>query len=829
MSPHSFRVPFFVSMTAAALVGADALAAQEGADAYQTPAPELVSLVDAPRAPGVSLNPDRSLMLLTYRPSLPPIAEVAAPELRIAGLRINPRTNGPSRSRGASALAFMTLDGFEMPVTGLPDQPRLGGASWSPRGDRIAFTNTGEGGIELWTADAATAMARRIGDFHLNGAYSGTGLSWSPDGGSLYVKMVPAGRGDASAEQLVPTAPVIEESTGGAAPARTYQDLLANQHDEALFEYYATSQLARVDFHGDGTGGYEIHTLGEPALVRGASIAPDGEHLLVRTTERPYSYQVPASRFPTRIEVWNAATGQVLHTVAELPLLDAIPTSFGSVAEGPRSVSWRPDADATLVWVEAQDGGDASARADIRDRVFLQSAPFDSDPTVLADLPLRYGGIRWAEEGYALISESWFSTRQSRTYRVDTGGDTALPEMELVFDVSTEDRYNNPGTPVFRTNDRGRGVLVTDDGGSAIYLAGQGASPEGSRPFFRKHNLGTGETTELFRSSGDYYEGLVAPLGDGRIITRRESKTEPPNYYIRDLESGRLTAVTDFTHPYPQFAGIRKEALQYKRADGVPLSATLYLPADYDAEADGPLPAFVWAYPTEFKSAQAAGQRTDSPHRFTTLGYGGAVPYVVRGYAVIDNASMPVIGEGDAEPNDTFRQQLVDNAAAAIRAGVERGVVDPDRVAIGGHSYGAFMTGNLLAHSDLFRAGIARSGAYNRTLTPFGFQREERLFWEAPDLYAYMSPFMHADKVNEPILLIHGEDDNNSGTFPVQSQRFYAALKGLGATARLVMLPGESHGYVARESVLHVLWETDRWLEMHVKNARPTQTATDDM
>ena len=369
---------------------------------------------------------------------------------------------------------------------------------------------------------------------------------------------------------------------------------------------------------------------------------------------------------------------------------------------------------------------------------------------------------------------------------------------------------------------------MTADDGASIYLTGQGASPEGNRPFIRKMTLATGETTELFRSEAPYYEIPSELFTDGRLLTRRESVNEPPNYFLRDLDAGTMSAVTDFPHPYPQFAGIRKETVHYEREDGVPLSATLYLPADYDQETDGPLPTFVWAYPTEFKSAAAAGQRSGSPHQFTRLNYSGAIPYVVRGYAVLDNASMPVIGEGDDEPNDTFRDQLVANAQAAVNEGVRRGVVDPERVGVGGHSYGAFMTGNLLAHSDIFKAGVARSGAYNRTLTPFGFQREERLFWEDPDLYFYMSPFMHADKVNEPILLIHGEDDNNSGTFPVQSRRFYAALKGLGATARLVFLPAESHGYAARESVLHVLWETDRWLEMHVKNAARVRTTTED-
>ena len=690
---------------------------------------------------------------------------------------------------------------------------------WSPDGRHVVFTHDTDTSIQLWIVDVASARARRLSNLEVNNASFGSPLSWAADGSALYVRAVPPSRGEAPVKPMVPAGPVIEENTGELAPARTYQDLLKNQHDEDLFEYYATSQLARVALDGS------VAMLGEPSLIGRANPSPDGNYLLVATTSRPFSYQVPASRFPNRIEVWDTS-GNAVHEVANLPLQDRVPTSFGSVPEGVRSVSWRPDADATLYWVEAQDGGDAQASAEIRDKIFTHAAPFAGPAAELAALALRYGGVRWAEEGFGLVTENWFSTRQQRTYRFDSNDPG---ELELLFDVSTEDRYNNPGQPMLRANDRGQAVLMTADGGRSIYLAGAGASPEGNRPFLRKRNLDTGAEEEFFRSEAPYYEGPVALLEDGRLLTRRESKDEPVNYFVRDLGRDRIAAVTAFPHPYPQFAGIRKEAIQYERDDGVPLSATLYLPADYDSDRDGPLPTFVWAYPTEFKSAAAAGQRRDSPYQFTRINYSGAVPYVTRGYAVLDNASMPVIGEGDAEPNDTFRPQLVANAKAAIDEGVRRGVVDPDRVAVGGHSYGAFMTGNLLAHSDLFRAGISRSGAYNRTLTPFGFQREERLFWEDPELYFDMSPFMHADKVNEPILLIHGEDDNNSGTFPIQSRRFYAALKGLGAVVRLVMLPGESHGYQGRESVLHVLWETDRWLEMHVKNApKKTVTTTDD-
>ena len=780
---------------------------------YRTPSPELAALVDAPRTPSVSLSPDNRLMLVMTRPGAPSIAEVSAPELRLAGLRIDPNNYGPSRGGGFDGMAFRALDGTETGILGLPEDPRIGSVRWAPGGETVAFTQTTEEEIQLWVVDVETATARQLLDAPLNDAYYGAVFDWV-DARTIVAKTIPAGHGNPPPEPRVPTGPVIQQTTGEAAPARTYQDLLQNPHDEAVFTHYATAQMVKVGLDGS------IQMLGDPDTFSGFSPSPDGSYALVETTHEPFSYLVPAYRFPTRIEVWDME-GNVVTEIADLPLQDNVPIGFGSVPTGVRSIGWRADAPATLYWTEALDGGDSNVEAEERDRVVMLEAPFRDEPTEIARLGLRYGGVYWSDEGFALVNESWFATREANMYRIDPDDPG---DRELVFSLSTEDRYADPGRPVFTSSEWGTtSVLKTDDDGRYIYLSGQGASPAGNRPFLRKMELATGETEEIFRSDAPYYEYPVELLDEeeGILLTRRESATEPANYYLRDLDAGTATAVTDFPHPYPEYADIQVEVVQYEREDGIPLSAKLYLPPDYDAETDGPLPGLVWAYPTEFKSADAAGQRSDSPYQFKSVSYWGAIPYVMKGYAVLDDASMPIVGEGDEEPNDTFRRQLVQNAQAVIDEGARRGVLDPERVAVGGHSYGAFMTGNLLAHSDLFRAGIARSGAYNRTLTPFGFQREERLFWEAPEIYFYMSPFMHAEKVNEPLLLIHGEADNNSGTFPMQSIRFYNAIKGLGGTARLVMFPAESHGYSARESLLHMLWETERWLDTYVKDAPP--------
>lgn len=797
-----------LSLIAVAVCFSMSAAAQ---DTYQSPPPDLVKLVDAPRTPGLSLSADRRYILVLHRRSLPSIAELAEPELRLAGLRLNPQNSGPSRETSYAGMHVRRLDGgTERKVSGLPESPRIRHVSWSPDSRHVAFTITLPDRVELYVLDIETAAARRVTDAAVNDVYYGRPFEWMPDSRSLIVQTVPAERGPAPEHDPVPDGPVIQANDGAQAPARTYQDLLENTHDEALFEHFLTTQLLLIDL--DGT----TRRFAEPIMVSNVAPSPNGDFVLVESLHRPFSYLVPAYRFPRRIEVYDAS-GLLVREIADLPLQEEVATSFGSVPTGIRSIHWRADAPATLAWTEALDGGDAREEAEHRDRVFTLEAPFASEPIPLITLPLRYAGVQWGSGDVALVSESWWKTRTRRTYIVQP--DSGASEPRVLFDFTSEDRYNNPGRPVLRPTGSGTSVLWLEDG--HIYLTGQGASPDGDRPFLRRLRLHDGDTTELFRSKAPHYESPVQLLDDGpvTVLTRRESPEEPPNYFIRNLESGDVAQITDFPHPYPELADIQKEFVVYEREDGVQLTATLYLPPGYDPQADGPLPALVWAYPREFKSADAAGQVTDSPYRFKWMSYWAALPYVTQGYAVIEGASMPIVGEDDDEPNDTFVEQLVMNARAAIEMGAGRGVVDPDRVAIGGHSYGAFMAANLLAHSDLFRAGIARSGAYNRTLTPFGFQAEERLFWEAPEIYFEMSPFMHADDIDEPLLLIHGEADNNSGTYPMQSERLYGALKGLGKTVRLVMLPHESHGYRARESILHVLWETNRWLERYVKNA----------
>lgn len=782
---------------------------------YQTPPKEIAAIVDAPGNPFVIPSPDGQTLLIVERPALPSIQEVAQPELKLAGLRINPRTNGPTQSRTAyyKKLLFKNLASMkEYPLTGLPAAARISDLDWSLDSGKLAFTVTRPDGIELWIAYSADGKAVKLTGPVLNGAMEYQFFQWLSDSRRLVCNTVPENRQPLPEKDIVPKGPVVQSNEGTAAPVRTFQDLLKDKYDEALFSHYATSQLLLVDLAG------KAKPIGEPGIIAAVDPSPDGSYILVNLIKTPFSYLVSYREFPQTYEIWDKE-GKLAKKLADIPLAEDVPTGNDAVRKGPRDFQWRSDAPAALYWAEAQDGGDPAKDAEIRDKIFCLEAPFAGKIQEGPALKYRLAGISWGTGSTAMLRHFWWKTRRVRTdlFAPD------FPERPVreIFDYSSEDRYADPGRFISMPNRFGRSVLRSGNDGRDLYLTGRGASPEGDRPFIDRFDLPTGKTTRLWRSAAPYYETFAAFVDtqNNVVLTSREGKKVQPNYFLRNLKAGKLKQVTFFKHPFPALKDVEKQIIRYKRPDGVELNGSLYLPVGYK-KTDGPLPVLMWAYPQEFKSRAAAGQLSDSPFRFIRISPYSTLLWLTQGYAVFDNPTMPIVGEGQQEPNDTYIEQLVADAQAAVDKLVEMGIADRKRVAIGGHSYGAFMTANLLAHSRLFAAGIARSGAYNRTLTPFGFQAEERLLWQAPDTYIKMSPFMFADKVKDPLLLIHGQADDNSGTFPIQSERFYHALKGNGATARLVLLPNEAHGYAARESVMHLLWETYNWLERYVKRSK---------
>ncbi|MFN0205311.1 MAG: prolyl oligopeptidase family serine peptidase [Planctomycetota bacterium] len=788
--------------------------AQEG---YRLPPAEVVAIADAPQPPSVSFSPDRKWMTFTQSDPMPSIQEVSRRMLRIGGLRIDPVSNTSFRTQYPKSFAIRKTDGKDIINIPIPANGKFASASWSHNSKFLAFTVVTDRGTELWVSSVEKpAEPRKITDRIC--ATMTRGISWTPDGQNIICTLVPQGRGAEPPAPATPTGPNIQETSGSKSPVRTYQDLLSNPHDEALFEYYTTSQLAIASVENGS-----LTLVGKPAIYSDMSHAPGAPLLLVNKIHRPFSYIMPANDFPTTIEVMDYS-GKQQFLVAEVPLAENIPIE--GVRTGPRSINWKRAEPATLVWLEALDGGDPKKKAEFRDRYVSLASPFTGTPAEMFKLEHRAGGIQYMKDTrFVIATDVDRDKRWTRTRIFDTKNPTAAPKV--IDDRSSRDQYKNPGALVMDLDSAGRGYVVEKDG--FVFRTGTGATPDGDRPFFRRQNLETLAIEELWRCEDNCYESAIDLLdpesSELAILTSYETATTPPNYRIRKLgANSSITAITEFKDPTPQIRSIKKEIVKYKRADGTGLSATLYLPADYKTGTR--LPLLVWAYPLEFNDAATAAQVSGSANRFTRLGGASHLYYLTQGYAIMDNATMPVIGDPETM-NDTFIDQIVSSAQAAIDKAVEMGVADPSRVGVGGHSYGAFMTANLLAHCDLFRAGVARSGAYNRTLTPFGFQSERRTLWEAPNVYSSLSPFMYANKINEPLLMIHGEADSNMGTFPIQSERLFAAMKGNGKTARLVMLPNESHGYSARESNLHTLYEMIAWFDKYVKNAKPIAEAKD--
>jgi dipeptidyl aminopeptidase/acylaminoacyl peptidase len=793
--------------------------AQRVLQGYQKAPQPISDILNARPTPLVQLSPNGKWLLAADRLANPPVADLAQPMLRLAGLRINPATNGRHHPPRFVRLHLYYTAGHDQAEVAVPRNAYLSAPEWSQDSQHFAFTNTTATGIELWIGQIGTYTASAVPKVRLS-AVLGDTIQWMPDGKTLLVQTVPATRGNPPVSPKTPDGPIIQESDGKRAPVRTYEDLLQDSHDEDLFDYYATSQLMLLK-NGVAT------PVGKPGIFSRVDPSPDGKHLLVVRIQHPYSYIVPESEFPRDVEIWDLS-GKVEHKVASLPLEDHVPIE--GVPLGPRDYQWVPSQPATLVWAEALDGGDPKTKAPFRDNLMLLRAPFTGQPKLIISFEQRFvragGGfgafrdsaIEWTENGLGLVRDYNRDRRWLRTFLI--GFDNPEAEPRLIFERSIRDRYRDPGTPLMRTLANGKRVLRQQ--GNAIFLVGAGATPKGEFPFLDRFDLETRKSERIFQCSEGHYETPVALLSDDgtQFITRHESPTEPPNYFARTANSADKKALTDFPDPAPQLHGITKQLVTYKRADGVQLSFTLYLPANY--KQGERLPTIVWAYPLEFNDADTAGQVSGSQYRFTTITGISHLFLLTQGYAVLDNATMPVVGDPETM-NNTYVEQIVASAKAAIDKAVEMGVTDPERVGVGGHSYGAFMTANLLAHSDLFRAGVARSGAYNRTLTPFGFQSERRTIWEAPEMYIKVSPFMHADKIRHPILLIHGMADDNSGTFPIQSERMYQAIKGNGGIVRYVQLPYEAHGYLGRESTEHTLWEMVTWFDKWVKNAPPAE------
>ncbi len=808
----AFVIVFLVGVAAAA--GGE----EKPVTGWQSPPEDILEVLHAPQLPWAFIAPDRGYMLLADPVRYPPLAELAAPMHKLAGIRVNPATNGVHGRYGATSPRLVRVDSGETKGLDLPADAQIHDVSWTVDGRRFALTVGHGDHLGLWVG-SVDGQVRKIDNVAVN-PLLGTAVVWLPDQKRLLIRRVPADRGPAPQPPAIPAGPMIVEGEGGAARS-TYEarNVLETAHDDALFEYYTSSELAIVEPKRG-----EITTLGESAPYRTAEFSPDGKYLLVERLVEPWSHEVTWWRFGHEVEVWNAA-GERVATVASLPLADEVPVH--GQPEGPRSVSWRATAPHELYWVEALDGGDPVAEVPHRDRLMRLAAPFSGDPEEVfrAEHRIQPWRTAWAAEGGTLMLTE---RERMRRWRYVWLLDVDEGKAERWFDLDEGDRYGDPGDPLMRPLKNGQRVMLQR--GDSVYFRGSGATPEGDRPFLDLRRLGSAETERLFRSPADRYEVPVAVIDDDHLIIRSESPVDFPNYYVATLgetipaEEGEAVLavarqpITRIEDPTPQLSQIEKRIVRYEREDGVPLSFTLNLPPGY--EEGTALPTVVYAYPLEYSGAATAGQVRGSEQRFSRFWGASHLYFLLRGYAVLDQTAMPMIGDPETT-YDTFVPQLVADAEAAVAKAVEMGVADPERIGVIGHSHGGLMVANLLAHTDLFRAGIARSGSYNKTNQPFGFQSERRSLFDARDAYIELSPTFFADRVDEPILIIHGDDDSNPGTLTYQSEVFFEAVRGSGGTARLVLLPFEDHGYRSRESIEHVLWEQLRWFDEHIKGAQP--------
>ncbi len=790
------------------LTGIGCLYGQD-AVSYQTPPKIIADLLLVKPTPSVKVDSKGEWMLLSERNSYPTVEELGQPENKVAGLRLNPNNFAPSRQTYFNSFSLKNIvNDQSFVIKGLPANMLAGAPNWNPSETRIAFVNTTASRVDLYVIDIASKTATRINKLPLN-TVLGMAYTWLDDKTLLY-KTATESASVAPKKPITPKGPTMQQNLGKAAPSPTFQDLIKSPYDEQLFAFYATSQLVK------NTNGVETK-IGTPSILSSYVVSPDKKYMLLKTLKKPFSYLVTANGFPSTISI-NELNGKLVKVLAELPSSEGTPSGYDNTQNVPRAFDWRDDEPATITWAMPLDSGIIKKQVPFHDAVYSLSAPFLGQEAELFKTTMRYAGTNWGDASIALVTELSRSKQLSRVSRFNTGSHT----LTLLYERNITDAYNNPGNPVTTKNKFGKNVIYTVDNGTKLLMNNPtGSSPKGDLPFLAKFDLSTGTNTILWRCSEGVFEIVEDIIDPDKLLllTRRESQKEVPNYFIKSLNpSISEKAITHFTNPYPGLEGVSREKVKYKRGDGVDLTGDLYLPKGYDKNRDGPLPVLIWAYPREFNSASDAAQIRGSQNRFTTLSWSSPVFYVTQGFAILDNAEMPIVASGtDKKPNDNFIAQLQLNAEAAINKLAEMGVGDRKRVAVGGHSYGAFMTANLLAHTNLFKAGIARSGAYNRTLTPFGFQNEDRTYWQAPQLYYEMSPFSYADKIKTPILLIHGEADDNTGTYPINSERLFAGIKGNGGTVRFVFLPYEAHSYRGKENLLHLLWEQGQWLEKYVK------------
>lgn len=781
---------------------------------YQIPSGSAVKLLSTPFFVE-RLSPDKRKVVVLESSNSPGSTEYGKQFYHLAGIKFDAETHLPSNLRSYSAVSFQEIGkGETIKVNGLPEQTPILDIVWSPDSRYVAIVMLEKSGASLWLVDTDTQLCKRLLDRRLALPLVGEEfLRWHGASKYLICTIITSEKGGMPNLEENSKKPVIFENLEGrSVPRRAYQGLLTSEYDENLFDYLATGQLISVNLSGD------IVKIGEPDILLDYDISPNGDYLMAHFVRKPYSYSYTVHRFPSILKIFNI-NSPLVQEKKQLRLDNVIrPQGRDAAYNVPRGFKWRTDQDASLIWIEAMDEGNPKTSVEFRDKVMEWKAPFDESPKVLTMLGDRFDQAYWINDTLAIFVEKWWEERRKRWLLVD-------PQQAILIDTlavfSSESYLDNLGKPIWESDSGKRKLLYRDN---SIFLSRYTYdSIDGSQPVLEKWSVTDSTFRRLWQSTPPFYESIVG-WGDDynakKIIVSRQGTNTPDHLVMIDLDSLKEINLTDPERTFKEAEGfIIKKTLIYHREDGVKLKATLYYHKD-SLEKKGKLPGLVYAYPIDHIDKDKAGEIFQSPYFYS--GYTSLQKTLaLEGIAILDYASFPVVAAKEgAFPNDNYLYQIEQNADAIVDAAFESGVVDTTRMAIMGHSYGAFMVANLLTHTNIFKTGIALSGAYNRSLTPFGFQREYRTYWDIQELYHQISPFQHADKLKHPILLVHGEEDDNAGTDYQQSVNYYVALKGLGKQVRFVSLPYEGHTYQLEESRLHLYWELERWVQEFLKTSK---------
>jgi dipeptidyl aminopeptidase/acylaminoacyl peptidase len=765
MNSSARRQPLHALRASGTIAAVASLAISLGALAQVVPSvsSDIEHLLEAEPLPPVVVDPTGRYAVLVHERQLLPMGRLAEPAIELAGHMINPLTGAAHAPLDYYGLTLIDLGSREQIPLVLPRDAVFGYPKWAPDGSRFAFTLTRSRGTELWIGEPGEARARLLASA-IDGA-RGSPCVWTADSRRLLCRFV------AFRDNRRVFDAIADRLAGEALPGEP--TILSEGQTKRLLE----TQLGLVDSVSS-----QRYSIGAPAAFESVVPAPGQAFLLVTRIAEPYPQVTGLNVAERVVEIWDRF-GR---------LVRRLPTRA-------RAVEWRASKPATLTWVEQRDDAD---------HIMVLAPPYSGSPLEAFELPNRFSGLRWiGDSSAALVSDYDSSRRRTDLWYVDFDATDSAPR--LVTGYSSD----SARLPLMTTDSRGFATLRAY--GNGFYLRGEELDGPRRRPFLEHVALDTGTRRRVWQAGEEGFEGLVEILSPDAqlLLTRRETSTAPPNYFVSASTRPVHWPLTHFEHPAPPLAAAHHVRLEYRRDDGVDLAASLYLPPGY--QRGSPLPLVLWAYPRQISAGDAA-KIIGAEGTFMTFARAFRLFFLLRGYAVLDDVSMPIIGS-EGEANDTFVEQVVANAAAAIDAAESTGLIDAKRVGVAGHSYGAFMVANLLAHSRLFAAGVAMSGAYNRTLTPFGFQTERRTLWQATETYLAMSPLLYSDNIEAPLLLVHGLKDDNAGTSPQQSLQFYQAIRGNGGDVELLLLPWEGHSYRGRESVLKTAAQMLRWFDDHLK------------